>query len=112
MMEPNQAASVSTPAIVASCTLAAPVPNVVVDSSAPTISVSDESRKWAKKRRMRPTGLCHIRNDAAGKISDVAAVQCEYYTAKLETAREKHAAEMEILNLQKQLLAKQLHVEA
>jgi hypothetical protein len=70
-------------------------------------SAMDTSRQWAKKRR-RPTGLGHVRTDAAAKISDVAEAQTTYYNALLQMAHEKHDAEMELIKLKQMLIYKKL----
>jgi hypothetical protein len=111
--------SAATSAIHATSTTSAATFNKSILPSMPSAAVVDDSsKKWAKQRR-RPTGLLHVRNDAAAKISDVASTQKSYYQAKLDMAREKHAselsmaqekhaAEMLVLSLQQQLLKKQL----
>ena len=69
--------------------------------------VHDDARKWAGKRKPRPCVAEH-RSVATDKISALAMHQIVYYTEKLEMERAEHKVRMEVLEMEKKLMAKRL----
>ena len=87
------------------------VPSTSHDAVPPThysqTAFGHNARKWAGKRKPRPC-IAEHRTVATNNISALAVHQMTYYTEKLAMERAEHEIRMEILEMERKLLAKRL----
>ena len=76
-------------------------------STSTTSTVPRDPRHWTNKRKPRPR-VADQRAVATAHISELAQVKMAYYREKLEMERSEHRIRTEVLEMEKQLLAKRL----
>jgi len=90
-------------------TSADPLLSFKVPTAPSSAQATVPSKKWAGRRRPRPSSSSSaVTADAAAKISAMAASEQAYYTAKLEMERKEHEIRMRILLLQEEFEVKRL----
>jgi len=78
-------------------------------SAAVSAPSSVSGKKWAGRRRPRPTCSSAVATaEAAAKISNMAESEKAYYTAKLDMEKKEHEIRMRILLLQEEIEIKRL----
>lgn len=83
--------------------------SVTMPTAPSSAAATVPSKKWAGRRRPRPSSSsAGATVDAAAKISAMAASEQAYYTAKLEMDKKEHEVRMRILLLQEEFEVKRL----